>query len=122
MTEAATEGPNDLLRVSSATRGTTVIVTAAGELDLMTAPTLQQALTAAWAAAPERLVLDLSKVTFLASVGMAVLAEHHQSGQAKNVPFFVVTADHTILRTLQLTGLADFLTILPDLQAALART
>lgn len=87
----------------------------------MTVPLLTRVLTDAWETSPERLVMDLSEVTFLASVGMTVLAEYHQKGQESHVPFVVVTDDRTTLRTLQLTGMTDILTIVPDLSAALAR-
>lgn len=125
MSEARTPpiagGSGELLRVSVETRGSAVIVAAVGELDLMTVPALSQALAEAWEASPGRLVLDIGAVTFLASVGMTVLAEHHQRGQQQDVPFIVVTDDRATLRTLQLTGMTDLLTIAPDLAAALDR-
>ena len=52
-----------------------VVVRLAGELDLYNASLLRDALLAECAAAPERLVIDLSEVEFIDSTALGVLVE-----------------------------------------------
>jgi anti-sigma B factor antagonist len=117
MSEAHTPGnagkPGDLLRVSSTARGTTAVVTASGEVDLGTASALDDALTdvESWEPRPTRTVLDMSGVTFVASVGLGVLTQHHWRCAELGMPLVVVTANRTTLRALEITGLTDLLTI-----------
>jgi len=120
MSEASTPPTSNILRVSSQTRGTAAIVNAEGDLDMATASMLSKALADAEAAGPERVVLDMSGVAFLASAGMTVLAEHHQRCQELGVPFVVVNPNRSTLRTLELTGMSDLLTIVPGIDHALA--
>jgi anti-sigma B factor antagonist len=56
-------------------RAGAVIVRLAGELDLYNAPALRTALLAEAAAAPERLVVDLTAVEFIDSTALGVLIE-----------------------------------------------
>ncbi|EOD63737.1 anti-anti-sigma factor, partial [Amycolatopsis vancoresmycina DSM 44592] len=50
--------------------GDAVVLAAAGELDLLSAPVLGDEVATALAGAPALLVIDLSEVTFLASIGI----------------------------------------------------
>ncbi|WP_039912374.1 STAS domain-containing protein, partial [Amycolatopsis vancoresmycina] len=62
--------PQDLLRVTAHPTGDAVVLAAAGELDLLSAPVLGDEVATALAGAPALLVIDLSEVTFLASIGI----------------------------------------------------
>lgn len=59
-----------------------VVVTVSGEVDMLSAPRLAEAIHTALAARPAALIVDLSKVAFLASAGMTVLV----TAQAEVVP------------------------------------
>ena len=100
-------------------RGTTVVLHVAGELDLVTTPILSEACTRALASRPPVLVIDLTGVTFLASVGMsAVVAAHEAGGEHTSVR--VVGGGRDTLRPIRVTGLDNLLSVYPDLPSALA--
>ncbi|GLY42935.1 hypothetical protein Amsp01_089580 [Amycolatopsis sp. NBRC 101858] len=85
--------PQELLRVTSLDPGDdtdAVLVDVAGELDLLTAPLLEDALTAALANGPSMLVIDLTAITFLPSVGITLLLTARR--QAGNATQFRVVA------------------------------
>jgi anti-anti-sigma factor len=56
---------------ATAASATTVVVH--GEVDALTAPQLEGALTAAWATAPASVLVDLSAVSFMNASSLAVL-------------------------------------------------
>jgi anti-sigma B factor antagonist len=58
--------------------GRTLVAAADGDIDLTTAPMLHDALEAARSRAPRRIVVDLSRVRFLNSAGLAVLIDAHR--------------------------------------------
>ena len=74
--------------------GEAVVLNVAGEIDLATAPQLGESINAAMEQRPETLVVDLSKVDFLASAGMAVLIGCHQQAQG-NIRFRIVATGGT---------------------------
>ena len=55
-----------------------VVVSVSGVLDLLTAPHLGEAIDAAASKTPAGVIVDLSKVEFLASAEMAALATAHR--------------------------------------------
>ena len=61
----------------------TILCVVTGEIDLLTAPTLREKLTGAINGVPGHLVIDLSAVRFLASMGLNVL---WRSSQRKKLP------------------------------------
>lgn len=90
-----------------------------GEVDLLTAPELEKALSSAWEEEPKTLVLDLTQVTFLSSAGLAVLVRsHHLAGD--HARFRVVTNSAETLRPMQLMGLDRELAVYPSQEEALA--
>jgi anti-anti-sigma factor len=103
--------PQDLLRVTAHDSGGAVVLAVAGEVDLLTAPVLSEGITDALAGAPELLVIDLSDVSFLASIGMTVLLEaRREAGTATRVRV-VAPEDGVVNRTLGLTGLHETLAV-----------
>ena len=95
-----------------------VVVRVTGALDLALAPKLQQFVDRAARLRPDVLVLDLTGVDFLASVGMAVLVKANREKALPKVR--VVAAERVVLRPLQMTRLTDELAVFPTLAAALA--
>ncbi|WHT22952.1 anti-sigma factor antagonist [Crossiella sp. CA-258035] len=107
---------NGMLGVGWETRGTAVVLSVTGELDLATVPVLEQHVQAALEGLPGgRLVLDLREVGFLSSAGLALLAEH----TARN-DVWVVADQHAVIRPLTVTGLLATLRLAPTVDQALA--
>jgi anti-sigma B factor antagonist len=79
-----------------------VLVTAAGELDLHTCSEFQGVLAAARDRRPARLVVDLSDVTFIDSTALAVLVVVQRGMQR---PLDVVVTRPHLRRILIVTGL-----------------
>jgi anti-sigma B factor antagonist len=99
--------------------GQAVVLTVAGEVDMLTAPKLTEAIQAALAAKPEALVVDLSKVEFLASAGMTALV----TAQAEVVAptrFAVVADGPATSRPIKLMGIDSVLPLYSTLDSALS--
>ncbi len=98
--------------------GDAVVLRVAGELDLLTTPTLSEACSQELRRRPRVLVIDLTGVTFLASVGMsAIVAAHEQGGEHTQVR--VVGGTRDTLRPIRVTGLDSLLSVYSALPAAL---
>ncbi|UOX88449.1 STAS domain-containing protein [Amycolatopsis sp. FBCC-B4732] len=116
--------PQDLLRVTSHRPddgSSACVLEVTGELDLLTAPLLEEAVATAFVSTVDLLVIDLAGVSFMASVGMTILlrAQHTADPVAK---VRVVAPDGSVVaRTLQLTGLLEALAVVPTVSAALSR-
>ena len=82
----------------------------AGELDLAGAPRLEAALDDALAAAPERVDLDLARLDFLDSSGIAVLVRAWN--RARHTPTRLSIHDPVpaVARTLEVAGVMELLT------------
>lgn len=97
-----------------------VVVSAAGTVDMLTAPKLEESITAALGKSPTALVVNLTDVEFLASAGMSVLIAARQ--RAGDDVVFAVVADGPVTgRPLQLVGIADIVDVFPTLGEALAK-
>ena len=96
-----------------------LVVRIVGALDLVLAPKLQRAVEHAARSATRLMVVDLSRVTFLASIGMAVLLRMHRE-RSPGTAVRLVADTAVVLRPLQLTRLADELDIVPSTSAAVA--
>lgn len=115
-------GQGDLLRVWHEPAPGGLVVHVAGEIDLVTAPQLTDELVAVekQSPPPARLVLDLTEVTFLASVGLSALLDHDRRCREVGSKLQVVTGNRTVARSIVLTGLAETLTVFDTLDEAVA--
>ena len=88
-----------------------------GVVDLATSPPLEELLGQLIDEAPAALIMDLTQVTFLASVGLRILAETHErvGGTGK---FAVVASGPVTARPIQLTKLDEFLALYPTVDEA----
>jgi anti-sigma B factor antagonist len=101
-------------------RGEAVVVSVAGEIDLVTSEELQAVLRAP-AAQAATVVLDLRAVTFIDSSGLSVIVAEHQRAQAaQNRLVVALEGAPLVARLFDLTGLAGTLETVPDPDAALA--
>lgn len=88
----------------------TTVLHVAGNVDLLTAPTLREAVREVLDSQPDALVIDLSGVEFLASAGMQVLVTtSHETG--KDIPFAVVAGARATARPIRLTALDTVLSV-----------
>jgi anti-sigma B factor antagonist len=74
------------------------------------------------AGATATLIVDLSKVQFLGSSGLAVLVEMTDAAAQHAVRLRLVCSSREVVRPLQATGLTELFAIYPDLPAALAES
>lgn len=96
----------------------TVVVAAWGELDVATAPELTDAIEAAVQKEPEALIVDLSRVDFLASAGMTVLIAAHRE-VAPSARFGVVADGPATSRPLKIIGIDTIVDVYRTLDDAL---
>jgi anti-anti-sigma factor len=101
------ELPTRGLETTLSARDDRSVLRVEGEVDLMTAGTLADALTAAIDAA-SRLALDLAGVSFMDSTGLRVLLEARERAQARGVALeLTVAAGGGVERLLALAGVLD---------------
>jgi len=99
------------------------VVRLEGEIDLATAEHAAERLRAAEAVAvvnaPAVVVLDLSQVTFLGSVGLAMMVEHNQLCAAIGSRLCVVVGgNQSAWRPIQVAALDSVLTIVSSVEEA----
>lgn len=99
--------------------GQVAVVAASGDLDMLTAPQLRDAVQAALSKEPAGLIVDLTKVEFLGSAGMQVLMETHNQIDGAQTRFAVVAEGPATSRPLKITGIADLIDMFSSLEAAL---
>jgi anti-sigma B factor antagonist len=91
----------------------------AGEVDLLTGAILREKLTGAISGVPGHLVIDLSAVRFLASIGLNVLVEILAAQEAANRHLALVVNDNrAVTHPLQTTGLDQVFDIHPEVSTA----
>lgn len=115
--------PDELLRVwyepgRTAERG--VVLHAAGEIDLVSAAKLGEALDGVEPrpASSGPVVVDLTGVTFLGSVGLSLLVKHNQLHRDAGGMLRVVTGNRLVARAIAMTGLAETLNVFDTLDQA----
>ncbi|GLY38525.1 anti-sigma factor antagonist [Amycolatopsis sp. NBRC 101858] len=115
---SATAVPFGEFRIARTEQSGAIVVEVAGDVDTTTAPALVQAAAEVLAAGPRLLVVDLTRVDFLASPGLtALLTIHRDAGPGTVVR--IVAAGRATLRPIQLTGLEASLSLFPTREAAL---
>jgi len=97
-----------------------LVVAAAGDLDLGTAPVLRARAQAALDGRPGALIVDLGAITFCGSAGLQVIAELVTATAAADLPFAVVADQRPVLRSLQITRLDATLALHPSVDRARA--
>lgn len=109
----------DPITTSVAHREGVAVVSIGGEIDLSTAPAFEAAIAEALEEDPTALVLELSGVRFMASVGLRILAATQEKfGKTRQVA--VVADNPAATRPIQLTGLDNVISLYPTLDEALS--
>ncbi|MEX2108723.1 MAG: STAS domain-containing protein [Solirubrobacterales bacterium] len=96
-----------------------------GELDMNTAPELQQQLDEVLAAADASIMLDLSECEFIDSTGIALIVRAWQqldreSGGEGGGRFVLCSINHQVQRLLKITGVDSSISMHEQRSAALA--
>jgi anti-sigma B factor antagonist len=87
------------------------VVVVVGEVDLLTAPQLRQAILDLLAEIPPPPIrVDLAGVPLLDSTGIFVLIDTFKRAQARGVPLTVEHPQPIVRRSLEICGLLDLLT------------
>ena len=91
-----------------------------GDIDLHVSPVVAEALNAMIKKKPERIVIDLSRVTYIDSAGIAVLILAMQEVEAYGGKFFLSGLQETLRSIFETSRLERVFRIFPDVDAALA--
>lgn len=100
-------------------QGNTTVLTPVGALDLATQATFAEAVQRAFRREASSVVIDLAGVTFLASPGLAVLVEAQEHSMRTHKSLRVAAGNEAVKRSIELTGLAQILSLAPDVRTAL---
>lgn len=93
------------LSVASHDEAGRTVVTVAGEVDVFTAPTLDERLVALVDEGKVRLVVDLTGVEFLDSTGLGVLVKALKRTREHDGSLDLVATQERILKVFRITGL-----------------
>jgi anti-sigma B factor antagonist len=96
-----------------------VVVSVTGAIDLATQATFAEAIRDALRRETSSVVIDLAGVTFFASPGLAALVEAQEDAMRSHKDLFVTVGNEVVKRSVELTGLARILPLVPDVQTAL---
>jgi anti-sigma B factor antagonist len=102
-------------------RAHAVVVSPVGAIDLAAQATFADAVHDALHRKTSTVVIDLAGVTFLGSPGLAVLVEAQEDAMRLGRDLHVAIGNELVRRSIELTGLAAILSLVPDVQAALDR-
>jgi anti-anti-sigma factor len=90
-----------------------------GDLDMLTAPSLDGELMKLLADSPRTLVLDLSDVPFFGSSALAVLIRALEVAGGRGVSLRLVAVNRAVLRPLEVTQTAELFSIHGSVEGAL---
>jgi anti-sigma B factor antagonist len=76
-----------------------------GELDIYTAPDLEEAIEQLEATVPALLIVDLADLDFIDATGLHILLEAHKRARNTNRCLFLLRPRPMVQRVLQVTGL-----------------
>ncbi|MCR6630034.1 MAG: STAS domain-containing protein [Magnetospirillum sp.] len=99
--------------------GGAVVVALAGEIDLQYSPNVRRQLMDLMFARRDVLV-DLARVVYIDSSGIASLVEAYQMARKNATRFVLVAVSQPVLRVLQLARLDKVFTLADSVEAALA--
>jgi anti-sigma B factor antagonist len=98
------------------------VVVAEGEIDIFTAPRLQETLTAALESETRRLIVDITGVSFIDSTGLSVLIGAVRRLQERGTRLGIVGGQRNVMRVFEVTGLQSAFTFYATREEALTAT
>jgi anti-anti-sigma factor len=96
-----------------------VVLSVCDTVDILSAPRLTEAIRDAPGKGPVGLIVDLTEVEFLASIGMSVLLAAQEEADAVRAQFGVVAEGAATSRPIRLLGIAAILALYPTIDDAL---
>jgi anti-sigma B factor antagonist len=108
------------LTVSTEHHGPVSVVSVVGELDMATAPQLQQQVTELVEADRVRLVFELSGVSFCDSTGLSVFVRAKNNCDAAGGVVRLAAPQRTVQRILEVSGLVEVLHTHPTVDEAIS--
>ena len=96
------------------------VVPLKGEIDLHVSPTVTTALNEVIDKKPERLVVDLSEVSYIDSAGLAALIQAMQKMEGYGGKFMLSGLQETVRSIFEISRLDQVFQIFPDADSALA--
>lgn len=93
------------------------IVTVRGDFDLQVAQRVVDELAKVEAGEPALLILDLSRLSFLDSAGMGVLAAAQARATEGGRDLVVVRPPYSVRRAFEVSGFGDVITVVDDIEA-----
>ena len=103
---------------NSHTKDGTTVVEVQGELDVATATELREFLLQVMKRYPQKLILDLSGVRFMASSGLAMLISTLKKSKESRIAFGVCGLSPVVRQTVEITTLHEILPIFDDVKEA----
>ncbi|GAA3636292.1 anti-anti-sigma factor [Lentzea atacamensis] len=109
-----------LLTVRAAEVTGVMVVTVEGEIDVDTADVVLDALRLGFESGGPAVVVDLTAVSFFGSTGISTLITAHELADEHCKNFHVVAPHRVVKRPLQVTGVADVLSLHDSVDEALS--
>jgi anti-sigma B factor antagonist len=91
-----------------------------GEIDLHVSPVVTASLNAMIEKKPDRMVIDLSEVTYIDSAGLAALIQAMQKVEAYGGNFLLAGLQETVRSIFEISRLDQVFQVFPDVDTALA--
>lgn len=109
----------ELLVQTRLTPSGTHLIEVEGRLDLETSPSLQAAMADVLSRGADRIVIDLSRLVFLDSAGMAVFFSARNHVRAAGGKLALACPNETVDRILRRTGVVRVIPVLDSVEHAL---
>jgi anti-anti-sigma factor len=103
----------DGLRILVTDQGTTTTIALDGEWDLAQQEAARHAIHRALVRQPERVVLDLTRLTFTDSTGIHGVLELARAAARLRISFVVIPGPRAVQRLFELCGLSKAVTFVP---------
>lgn len=110
----------DLQLADRALGGGTHLIEVDGQVDLYSAPVLKERTLSVISGGAQRVVVDLTGVTFMDSTGLSVLVGARKRLREHDGALAIIAADNSVRRLLELTGLDQSFEIYDSLDAAVS--
>jgi anti-sigma B factor antagonist len=112
-TDAVPFPPPDSFRCETGRDGDASWVRPVGELDLDTAPLLDQELATVRAGGAARIVLDMRQLQFMDSTGLRLVIRWCTAARDEGFEFAIVPGPEVVRRVFRLTGMEDEIPVVP---------
>ena len=97
------------LQIAVSQNQVTFTIAVAGEWDLAAQTAIRETINNVLALGPERVVLDLSRLSFIDSSGMQAAVELHMRAVQQNARLEIIAGSRAVQRPFEISGLTDVL-------------